>query len=95
MLVLEKIDCSKNQRLGISTGNIDRKQKHSCSDAELCTSLTYWHKIKTAKIRLEVTEDPNKHVHIAFYAILAPAKSKQVLAIYVPGMKVLCMRNTV
>lgn len=60
----------------------------------LSTSLT-WHKIKTGMIRLGVIEGPNKHVHIAFYAILAPAKSKQVLAIYVPSMKVLCMRNTV
>ena len=42
-------------------------------------------------IRLGVTEGPNKHVHIAFYAILVPAKSKQVLAMYVPSMKVLCM----
>ena len=46
-------------------------------------------------IRLEVTEGPNEHVHIAFYATLEPAKSKQVLAIYVPSVKVLCMRNTV
>ena len=44
-----------------------------------------------AMIRLGVTEGPNKHVHIAFYAILVPAKSKQVLAMYVSSMKVLCM----
>ena len=46
-------------------------------------------------IRLGMTEGPNKHVHIAFSEILAPAKSKQVLAIYVPSLKVLCMLNTV
>lgn len=46
-----------------------------------------------AMIRSGVTEGPNKHVHIGLYAIQAPAKSKQVLAMYVSSMKVLCMRK--
>ena len=45
-------------------------------------------------IRYGVTEGPNKHVHIGLYAIYVPAKSKQVLAMYVPSLKVLSMHNT-